>query len=112
MCDTALSCCSDKNIMQDKVCTNWLIATIGTQTIFSDNIAQTINATGYVKFETGTGTVTVNFFKTGIVAAIKTIVIPAGGSSSFTVSRFNTISLTSTAAAAQGEFCITVRYSI
>ncbi|AJS58240.1 DUF3992 domain-containing protein [Paenibacillus sp. IHBB 10380] len=111
MCNSALSCCSDKIIVQDKVCTNWQLAAAGTQTIYSDNISQIISGTGYVKFETGTGSLTVNFFKTGIVAAIQTIVIPAGGSSSFTVARFDTISLTATAAA-QGEFCITVRYSL
>ncbi|GAB6988226.1 DUF3992 domain-containing protein [Paenibacillus pini] len=111
MCDTSLSCCSEKIIVQDKVCTNWQLTAAGTQTIYSDNVAQIINGTGYVKYETGIGTLTVNFFRTGVVAAIQTIVIPAGGSTSFTVSRFDTISLTSTAAA-QGEFCITVRYSI
>lgn len=113
MCNsnTALSCCSEKITVQDKVCTNWQLAAAGTQIIYSDNISQTISGTGYVNFETGTGTLTVNFFKTGIVAAIETIVIPAGGSGSFTVARFDTISITSTAAAA-GEFCITVRYTL
>ncbi|MGG1639454.1 hypothetical protein BK120_25320 [Paenibacillus sp. FSL A5-0031] len=113
MCETnsTLSCCSDKVIVQDKVCSNWQLAAAGTQIIYSDNISQTINGTGYVKYETGTAPLTVNFFRTGIVAAIQTIVIPVGGSASFTVARFNTISLTTTAAA-QGEFCITVRYSL
>ncbi|NQX64786.1 DUF3992 domain-containing protein [Paenibacillus alba] len=110
--DLALSCCSDKITVQDKVCTNFLIAAAGTQVIYSSNISQNINGTGYVNFETGTGTLTVNFFITGVVAAIQTIVIPAGGSASFTISRFNSISLTSTAAAAQGEFCLTVRYNL
>jgi hypothetical protein len=114
MCNSnlsTLSCCSDKVVVQDKVCINWALAAAGTQTIYTDNISQSINGTGYVKAETGTGTVTVNFFRTGVVAAIQTIVVPAGGSTSFTVSRFNTISLTTTAAA-QGEFCITVRYAL
>lgn len=111
MCNTPLSCCSDKIIVQDKVCTNWQLTAAGTQIIYSDNISQTISGTGYVTFETGTGTLTVNFFRTGIVAAIETIVIPSGGSGSFTVSRFDNISITSTAEAA-GEFCITVRYSL
>lgn len=111
MCDTTLSCCTDKISVQDKVCTNWQLAATGTQTIYTDNISQIINGSGYVKFETGTGNLTVNFFTVGVVAAIQTIVIPAGGSAAFTASRFSSITLTSTAAA-QGEFCITVRYTL
>ncbi|GKU79445.1 DUF3992 domain-containing protein [Paenibacillus sp. L3-i20] len=111
MCNTSLSCCTDKITVQDKVCTNWALAAAGTQTIYTDNISQIINGTGYVKYETGTGNLTVNFFRTGVVAAIETIVVPPGGSASFTVARFNTITLTTTAAA-QGEFCITVRYNL
>ncbi|MFD0589685.1 DUF3992 domain-containing protein [Paenibacillus sp. GCM10027627] len=112
MCNTtSLSCCSDKTIVQDKVCTNWQLTAAGTQTIYSDNISQIISGTGYVKYETGTGTLTVNFLRTGVVAPLQTITIPAGGSASFTVAKFNTITLTSTAAAT-GEFCITVRYSL
>lgn len=111
MCDTALSCCTDKIFVQDKVCTNWLFTAADTQTIYSDNISSIISATGYVKYETGVGVMTVNFFKIGIVAAIQTLVIPVGGSATFTVARFDSISFTS-AGAAQGEFCITVRYSL
>jgi len=113
MCETnsTLSCCSEKIIVQDKVCLNWQLAAAGTQTLYTDNISQIITGTGYVTYETGTGTLTVNFFGTGIVAPIQTIVVPVGGSASFTVARFSSISLTTTAAA-QGEFCITVRYSL
>jgi hypothetical protein len=114
MCNSnvsTLSCCSEKIIVQDKVCINWALAAAGTQTIYIDNISQVINGTGYITSDTGAGTVTVNFFRTGVVAAIQTIVIPAEGSASFTISRFNSITLTTTAAA-QGEFCITVRYNL
>lgn len=113
MCDTALSCCTDKVFVQDKVCTNWLFTAVDTQTIYSDNISSIISGTGYVKFETGTAAtvLTVNFFKIGIVAPIQTLVIPVGGSATFTVARFDSISFTS-GGAAQGEFCITVRYSL
>lgn len=111
MCTPALSCCPDKIMVQDKVCSNWLLAAIGTQTIYSDNISQNITGTGYVNFETGSGTVTVNFIRAG-AGTVQSIVIPAGGSASFTVSRFDTITLTSTAVDARGEFCITVRYNL
>lgn len=54
MCEanSTLSCCSDKVIVQDKVCSNWQLAAAGTQIIYSNNISQTINGTGYVKYET------------------------------------------------------------
>lgn len=110
MCNTSLSCCSDKIAVQDKVCTNWQLTAIGTQIIYSDNISSNINGTGYIKFDTGTGTVTANFSRSGVT--IQTIVIPAGSSVSFSVARFDTISLTSTAVDALGEFCITVRYNL
>lgn len=113
MCESTstLSCCSEKIVVQDKVCTNFLLPAAGTQVIYTDNISQTISGTGYVTYETGTGTLTLNFFKIGIVAPIQTVTVPVGGSATFTVRRFDNISLTSTGAA-QGEFCITVRYSL
>jgi len=109
MLTTSLSCCSDKVSVQDKVCINWQLAAGATQTIYADNISQIITGTGYIKLETGTGPLTVNFLVTGSVTPVQTITVPTGGSASFSAARFNTISITS-AAATQGEFCITVRY--
>jgi len=111
MCNTQLSCCSDKIFVQDKVCTNWQLAAAGTQVIYSDNISQIISGTGYVKNEIGADDITVEFIRQGVAAPLQTIVVPPGGSASFSVARFNTISITATEAA-QGEFCITVRYSL
>jgi len=112
MCTTTqLSCCSDKIFVQDKVCTNWQLTAAGTQIIYSDNISQIISGTGYVKNEIGTAPITVDFIRQGIATPLKTIVIPPGGSASFSVAHFSTISIVATAAA-QGEFCITVRYSL
>ncbi|MCY9656659.1 DUF3992 domain-containing protein [Paenibacillus chondroitinus] len=96
MCDTTLSCCTDKVFVQDIVCTNWLFTAAGTQTIYSDNISTIISGTGYVKYETGVGALTVNFFKVGIVAAIQTLAIPVGGSATFTVPLLTTITFTYT----------------
>ncbi|MBP2000148.1 hypothetical protein J2Z69_001167 [Paenibacillus shirakamiensis] len=109
--DIALSCCLDKISVQDKVCTIIQLAAAGTQVIYTDNIAQIIMGTGYVKFETGTGTMTVNFLRTGVATPIQTVTIDPGGSTSFSAARFDTISVTTTAPA-QGEFCITVRYTL
>ncbi|SEM80250.1 DUF3992 domain-containing protein [Paenibacillus sp. OV219] len=113
MCDSssALSCCSESIAVQDKVCINWQFAAAGTQIIYSDNLAQIIKGTGYVKIVTGTVGVTINFLLTGVVIPVQTIIVPPNGSTTFTVSRFNTINLVATGAV-QGEFCITVRYTI
>ncbi|SDW61610.1 DUF3992 domain-containing protein [Paenibacillus sp. CF384] len=109
MCNSALSCCSDKVMVQDKVCTNWQFTAAGTQTVYTDNLSQIITGTGYVKIESSTGPITVTFIRNA--ATIQTIIVPAGSSTSFTVGRFDTINLTATAAA-QGEFCITIRYNL
>ncbi|QGR00284.1 DUF3992 domain-containing protein [Paenibacillus psychroresistens] len=106
---SSLSCCSDKTIVQDKVCTNWVVPAAGTQIIYSDNISQIISGTGYVKFEVGTGPLTITFSQNA--GTVQTITILAGSSYTFTISRFDTITLGSTADA-EGEFCITVRYSL
>ncbi|MGO4369698.1 DUF3992 domain-containing protein [Paenibacillus sp. MCAF20] len=112
MCaNTTLTCCSDKTFVQDKVCINWQFTAGGSQTVFTNNLSQNINASGYVKFESGAGIVTVNFIRTGVVTPIQQIVITPSSSATFTVARFDTIALVATAAG-QGEFCITVRYPL
>ncbi|BBI31923.1 DUF3992 domain-containing protein [Cohnella abietis] len=108
-CTSTLSCCGNKTIVQDKVCINWAVVAGGTPTVYSDNISQIISASGYVKLETGAGPLTVTFLENA--ATVKTITIPTGGSSTFTISKFDTITLSS-AADTQGEFCITVRYTL
>lgn len=107
--DFALSCCTDKTFVQDKVCTTWVIPAASTQTIYSDNIAQTISGSGYVKLETGTGPLTLTFLLNTVI--VQTIIIPTSGSTTFSISRFDTITLTTTGVS-QGEFCITVRYNL
>ncbi|CAH1205201.1 hypothetical protein PAECIP111891_02706 [Paenibacillus allorhizoplanae] len=109
-CNSALCCCSEKTYVQDKVCTNWLMTTAGTTTVYTDNMATLISGTGYVKNETGTADITVAFLRSA-APVITAITVQPGGSTSFTVGRFDTITITTTAAAT-GEFCITVRYSM
>ncbi len=110
-CGQSNSCFSEKVMVQDKVCTNWQFTTAGSQAIYTDNISSTITGTGYVKVDSAVGTVSVDFFRTGDTTAFHTLLIPAKGSASFTIFRFNVISITTTSAA-HGEFCITVRYSL
>lgn len=108
---SAHNCCSDQLFVQDKVCTNWRLAAAGSQIIYTDNISPVIYGTGYIKLDPGSANVIATFSKTGIHKPIQTLIIYPGGSTSFSVARFDTISLTSTTTA-QGEFCITVRYSL
>ncbi|NQX57456.1 DUF3992 domain-containing protein [Paenibacillus qinlingensis] len=109
-CNSALCCCSEKTYVQDKVCTDWLILPTVATTVYTDNMATLISGTGYVKNDTGTAAITVAFLRSA-APVITAISVPPGGSSSFTVGRFDTITITSIAAAT-GEFCITVRYSM
>ncbi|EMA6344165.1 DUF3992 domain-containing protein [Bacillus cytotoxicus] len=109
-----LSCCanSQKNIVQDKVCINWT-ATAAPAIIYADNIAQDIYASGYLKVDTGTGPVTLVFYSGGIGGtAVETITVATGSGASFTVRRFDTVTILGTAAAETGEFCMTIRYTL
>ncbi|PGY09028.1 DUF3992 domain-containing protein [Bacillus cereus] len=112
-CSTNLSCCanSQKTIVQDKVCIDWTAA--AAEVIYADNIAQDIYASGYLKVATGTGPVTIVFYSGGIAGtAVETIVVASGSSASFTVRRFDTVTILGTAAAETGEFCMTIRYAL
>ncbi len=53
-------------------------------------------------------------FYTGGIAgtALETIVVATGSSASFTVRRFDTVTILGTAAAETGEFCMTIRYTL
>ncbi|MBJ7985995.1 DUF3992 domain-containing protein [Bacillus cereus] len=111
-CSTNLSCCanSQKTIVQDKVCIDWTAAAAA-EVIYADNIAQDIYASGYLKV--GTGPVTIVFYSGGIAGtAVETIVVASGSSASFTVRRFDTVTILGTAAAETGEFCMTIRYAL
>lgn len=113
-CSTNLSCCasSQKTIVQDKVCIDWT-ASAAAEVIYADNISQDIYASGYLKVDTGTGPVTLVFYSGGIAGtALETIVVATGSSASFTVRRFDTVTILGTAAAETGEFCMTIRYTL
>ncbi|MDX5921130.1 MULTISPECIES: S-Ena type endospore appendage [Bacillus cereus group] len=104
-CSTNLSCCANgqKTIVQDKVCIDWTAAAT----------AAIIYASGYLKVDTGTGPVTIVFYSGGVTGtAVETIVVATGSSASFTVRRFDTVTILGTAAAETGEFCMTIRYTL
>ncbi|MGG0177351.1 DUF3992 domain-containing protein [Gottfriedia acidiceleris] len=111
MCN-GLSCCSTKNIFQDKVCITWQVNTPGIITIFTNNIAPIISATGYVKNDTGTDNIVVNFLRGGNV--IDTLTVPPQSSVAFSERLFDEIQIDTTGltGTVEGEFCITVRYSM
>jgi len=51
---TALTCCPDKNFVQDKVCTPWsgtVDAAAVTVVVFTNNINQNIVGTGYLQYD-------------------------------------------------------------
>ncbi|CAM4035913.1 hypothetical protein BAQ48_01305 [Bacillus luti] len=113
-CSTNLSCCANgqKTIVQDKVCIDWTAA-VTAAIIYADNISQDIYASGYLKVDTGTGPVTINFYSGGTGGTIvETITVASGSSASFTVRRFDTVTIIGTAAAETGEFCMTIRYTL
>ncbi|KFL81362.1 hypothetical protein DJ51_1865 [Bacillus cereus] len=63
--------------------------------------------------DTGTGPVTIVFYSGGVTGtAVETIVVATGSSASFTVRRFDTVTILGTAAAETGEFCMTIRYTL
>ena len=66
--------------------------------IYADNISQDIYASGYLKVDTGTGPVTLVFYSGGIAGtALETLVVATGSSASFTVRRFDTVTILGTA---------------
>ncbi len=42
MRSSSLSCCSNKTLVQDQVCTDWSITGAGTQIVYTNNITQSI----------------------------------------------------------------------
>ena len=52
----ALTCCPDKNYVQDKVCSPWsgtVVATAITNVLYNNNINQNVIGTGFVRYDVG-----------------------------------------------------------
>jgi len=116
---TALTCCPDKNFVQDKVCTPWsgtVVAADVEIVVFTNNINQNIVGTGYLQYDIGPADITFDFLdSTGAPINPTPITLAPGTSMAFTYRRFSAIQITLPAATAgtyQGEFCITTRYPV
>ncbi|MGH0431644.1 DUF3992 domain-containing protein [Bacillus mycoides] len=111
MCNSNLSCCSNKTLVQDQVCIDWSATGAVTETVYTNNITQDLYASGYVKYDVGVNPVTVNFLVGATV--VNTITIQPQSSGSFTVRYFTTIQIVTTGiGTSQGQLCLTVRYPI
>ncbi|KOS30206.1 hypothetical protein ADK17_05405 [Bacillus anthracis] len=114
MRSSSLSCCPNKKHVQDKVCTHWSTTGAATQidnVLYTNNINQKVEGTGYVKYDVGTAPITVDFLVGATV--VDTITVQPQSSGTFTVRYFTTVRITTTGTTVnQGEFCITVRYPI
>lgn len=89
----ALSCCPDKEYVQDKVCTPWSGTVVDADVevvVFTNNINQNIVGTGYVLYDVGPDDITLDFLdSTG--AVINTMTLTPGTSLAFTYRRFSSI---------------------
>ncbi|UKS28900.1 DUF3992 domain-containing protein [Paenibacillus sp. HWE-109] len=115
---SALTCCSDKNYVQDKVCTPWSGTVVAADILivaFTNNLNQNIVGTGYLQYDVGPASITLDFLDSAGNPINATLTLAPGTSLAFTYRRFSVIQITLPAATAgtyQGEFCITTRYPI
>ncbi|KOS30009.1 hypothetical protein ADK18_04195 [Bacillus anthracis] len=114
MRSSSLSCCSDKTFVQDQVCSAWSVTVVGTaidNVLYTNNIAQDVFGSGFVKYDVGPGPITVDFLVGATV--VDTITVQPQSSGTFTVRYFTTVRISTTGTTVnQGEFCITVRYPL
>jgi hypothetical protein len=112
-----LSCCPEKQYVQDKICAPWNAtgddATPVVITVFTNNLSNNIYGSGYLQYDVGPDAITLTVLD-GVGNTLYTTTLDPGTSISFTYRRFATIQLTlpTTAGTYQGEFCITTRYSL
>lgn len=116
------SCCEEKEFITDKLCCDFTVT--GTtqetaNTIFTGDPSISCNlvASGSIK-NCGTDILGVEFVRgvsatTGLGGTVvRTIIIPAGGCATFTVSRFDVIRVASTTVPSTGELCIVQRFPV
>ena len=111
------SCCNKKEFVQDKLCCNFTLTGTAATTVYQTNVSVcSLVASGFIKFcGPANSTVTVRFLRGGTPVTTP-IVISEGSCVNFTVSRFDTITVTGTSATAtapiEGEICLTPRYAL
>ncbi|WP_413304350.1 S-Ena type endospore appendage [Bacillus sp. 1P10SD] len=113
------TCCPEKKFITDKLCCDFVSAA-GTTTIFTGDLSVgcDIVASGSIK-NCGTATLTVTFLR-GVSSGgtggtpVRTVMIPAGGCVTFTVSRFDAITVSGGTAdvPVPGEICIIQRFRV
>lgn len=109
---SSLSCCPEKEFVQDKVCNPWSTAVAGSVVVYTNNINQNIYGTGYLQFSTGPANITLEVLNSA-GTVIGTQAITPGSSVAFTYRRFTTIRVVIvTVGQYEGEFCITTRYPV
>ncbi|WP_100372875.1 S-Ena type endospore appendage [Bacillus sp. FJAT-45037] len=108
--DQSLSCCPEKQFVQDKVCAEFTSAGV----IYTNTLGTTSTSSGYIQ-NTSASEITATL-EDANTTPVAVIIIPAGSTASFTVRNFSTISIELTApdpdSAPAGEFCVTTRYRI
>ncbi|WLR51938.1 hypothetical protein LC040_03230 [Bacillus tianshenii] len=125
--DCCFSCCSEKDLVQDKMCCDFNVS-VGTasgqrEIIYATNGAvscENLVASGTVKNCSTTAPLIVEFRRgvtdSGIGTLVRVITIPPAGCVTFVVARFDTIFVARPtgegAAPISGEICITPRYTI
>ncbi|SDW61633.1 DUF3992 domain-containing protein [Paenibacillus sp. CF384] len=115
---TALTCCTNNEYVQDKVCTPWsgtVVATDVLLIVYVNNISQNLVGTGYIQYDVGADDIVVDVLNSAGAPMVTPITLSPGMSLAFTYRRFGSIRLTLPGASAgtyQGEFCITTRYAI
>lgn len=114
----ALSCCPEKEYVQDKICHSWSVVGAATATdiiVYDNNISQNIVGSGYIRYDVGTGDITVSVLDSAGAVIGTPATLSPGSSLAFTYRRFSQIQLTIPIGediAFQGEFCITTRYPL
>lgn len=114
----ALSCCPDKEYVQDKVCHAWSAVGADAETniiVYNNNLNQNIVGTGYVRYDVGDGDIEVEVIGSSGTAIGTPITLSPGSSVAFTYRRFSSIQLVipiGVDIVFQGEFCITTRYPL
>lgn len=111
-----LSCCPERQFVQDKVCTPWsgtVDAAAVTVDVYISNMSPNIFASGYLQYDIGPDPITINILD-GLGNTLYTGTLEPGTSTAFTYRRFGSIQLElpATAGTYQGEFCITTRYAV
>ncbi|WP_240421684.1 DUF3992 domain-containing protein [Paenibacillus periandrae] len=115
--ECCFTCCEDKQLVQDKVCSNFLIAVATPRTIYTSVGVDARNffASGTITYADGADPISVQFFL-GTTASGPAILVDPGSSLSFTKTNFNSIQITAAGATADtpatGEICVTPRYRV